>query len=100
MLEYNKEDNAKIEAFYASFQWRQIRYTILKKAAGCCMLCNRSDLVLHVDRIKPLRKYWSLRLDPDNLQVLCEECNHGKGNWDQTDWRPKPKVNLKRVLID
>lgn len=24
----------------------------------------------------------------DNLQVLCGMCNKGKGNWDQTDWRP------------
>lgn len=22
-----------------------------------------------------------------NLQVLCNDCNHGKGFWDMTDWR-------------
>ena len=26
-------------------------------------------------------------LEITNLQILCHECNHGKGNWDQTDWR-------------
>lgn len=29
-----------------------------------------------------------LALSMDNLQVLCGDCNHGKGNWDVTDWRP------------
>jgi 5-methylcytosine-specific restriction endonuclease McrA len=28
-----------------------------------------------------------LRLD--NLQVLCEPCNLGKSNRDETDWRSK-----------
>jgi 5-methylcytosine-specific restriction endonuclease McrA len=29
----------------------------------------------------------SLALEIKNLQILCHECNHGKGNWNQTDWR-------------
>ena len=28
---------------------------------------------------------WALEIS--NLQVLGAECNHGQGNWDQTDWR-------------
>lgn len=52
------------------------------------MLCGstRSDLDLEgnpvrivVDHIKPISKHWHLRLDPDNLQVLCNDCNKGKG---------------------
>lgn len=96
---HSDEMNMKVSAFYASFEWRQARYSILKKSAGCCMLCNRSDLPLHVDHIKPLRKHWSLRLRLDNLQVLCEECNHGKGNWDETDWRPHSKENAQRQKV-
>ena len=42
---------------------------------------------LNVDHIKPRKKYPKLALDVDNLQVLCNECNHGKGNRDDTDWR-------------
>jgi HNH endonuclease len=97
----NKEDKLYIEftekanQFYLSFEWRRLRYTILRNYAAKCMLCNRTDLPLHVDHIKPLRKYWVLRLEYSNLQVLCEECNHGKGNWDETDWRPQTKTKQK-----
>jgi 5-methylcytosine-specific restriction endonuclease McrA len=28
-----------------------------------------------------------LALDPENVQTLCEPCNIGKGDRDQTDWR-------------
>lgn len=89
----NTED---VSAFYQSFEWRKLRYFIIRQIGGRCMACNRSDLPLHCDHIKPVRKYWHLRLDPDNIQVLCEECNHGKGNWDETDWRTEEqKTKIK-----
>ena len=78
------------EKFYESYEWRQLRYRVLKRDGAKCALCGatRSDGVkLHVDHIKPLRKNPDLALDINNLQVLCEVCNHGKGNWDETDWR-------------
>jgi len=90
-----KEDTAlRLEGidprkFYKSAAWRKVRYQVLKRDNGKCCLCGRSardGVVLNVDHIKPLRKYWSLRLDPDNLQTLCAACNHGKGNWDETRW--------------
>jgi len=43
--------------------------------------------VMNVDHIRPRKLFPELALDINNLQVLCHECNHGKGNWDQTDWR-------------
>jgi 5-methylcytosine-specific restriction endonuclease McrA len=41
----------------------------------------------HVDHIKPRKTHPHLALDFDNLQILCEDDNHGKANWDSTDWR-------------
>lgn len=77
--------------FYNSLQWKCLRYEILKESRGHCCICGRDarhGAVLHVDHIIPLSKDWSLRLDKNNLQVLCEDCNIGKLNKDAIDWRP------------
>ncbi len=78
------------DAFLSSFQWRKLRMEALKKYGPKCMCCGATPAtgaVMNVDHIKP-RKLWpSLALEINNLQILCHECNHGKGNWDQTDWR-------------
>lgn len=76
--------------FYLSKEWRELRYEVLNENGGKCCLCGRSakdGVVLHVDHIIPLSKDWSKRLDKDNLQVLCEDCNLGKSNKDNIDWR-------------
>lgn len=87
-LDFTSSMNVKISRFYDSFAWKQLRYATLKRYGPVCMACGATEQ-LNVDHIKPLRKYWKLRLDPENVQVLCGQCNHGKGNWDKTDWRPR-----------
>jgi hypothetical protein len=42
---------------------------------------------MHVDHIKPRSKYPDLELSRQNLQVLCEDCNLGKSNKYEDDWR-------------
>jgi 5-methylcytosine-specific restriction endonuclease McrA len=75
--------------FYNSEIWRETRYRALKRHGARCQCCGRSgrDVELHVDHIKPRWRYPQLELDPDNLQVLCADCNLGKRGWDETDWR-------------
>lgn len=77
--------------FYRSDAWRALRFVALKASSGCCCLCGRSNrghgIVLHVDHIKPRSRYPALALTLSNLQVLCADCNMGKGNKDDTDWR-------------
>lgn len=83
-------DAAKAAQFYRSHDWKRARYDALMKSDGRCECCGRSradGATLNVDHIKPVKKYWNLRLDLDNLQVLCGSCNAGKGNRDETDWR-------------
>jgi len=84
------------EDFYKSWEWKRARYEVLKKHGPKCMLCHaeRGDIgsdgdpvKICVDHIKPISKYWDLRLEQSNLQILCSECNMGKGAWDETDWR-------------
>lgn len=78
------------EAFLQSYEWRSLRMRVLRDHGARCMCCGATPddgLRMHVDHIKPRRQYPHLALEYKNLQVLCEVCNHGKGNWDQTDWR-------------
>ena len=76
--------------FLSTYEWRKVRMVALTKYGPKCMCCGATPAqgaVMNVDHIKP-RKLWpSLALDVSNLQILCHDCNHGKGNWDQTDWR-------------
>lgn len=88
----------KAHIFYKSSEWRRLRYDVLLANDGRCELCGSGKvdgIVLNVDHIKSLRDYWHRRLDIQNLQVLCNICNHGKGNRDDTDWR-EPSL---RVLM-
>lgn len=73
--------------FYNTREWIEARYKTLVKYGKVCQCCGASNVVLHVDHIKPRSKYPHLELDIDNLQVLCEACNVGKSNKDVTDWR-------------
>lgn len=80
------------DAFLLSYEWRKLRMVVLKKYGSRCQCCGASPadgVRMHVDHIKPRRLFPELALTESNLQVLCEVCNHGKGNWDQTDWRDK-----------
>lgn len=84
------EAKAERTAFYDSDEWRRLRYRVLKANNGCCQCCGVSaanGAQLHVDHVKPRSKFPELELEFTNLQVLCRDCNLGKGAWDQTDWR-------------
>jgi hypothetical protein len=80
----------KTKDFLSTYEWRKLRMEAIKKYGNSCQCCGASPktgAVLNVDHIKPRKFFPHLALDIDNLQILCAECNHGKGNWDQTDWR-------------
>lgn len=85
------EPNAPGKVFYISDEWRAVRYQALKSSDGKCQLCGRSKrdhgVILHVDHIKARSKHPELAFDLNNLQILCEDCNLGKSNKDDTDWR-------------
>lgn len=87
---------AASDEFLESYEWRRLRMVVLKKygaRCGCCGATPQDGLRMHVDHIKPRKLFPELALDVNNLQVLCEVCNHGKGNWDQTDWRSDSAAN-------
>jgi len=94
-------------AFLNSYEWRTLRMVVLKKRGARCECCGATPddgIRINDDHVKPRKLFPDLALDESNLQVLCETCNAGKGNWDSTDWRPEsraidtatPKVRLVR----
>ena len=93
---------ANCDDFLSSFQWRKLRMEAIKKYGAKCQCCGaspRDGAVINVDHIKPRRRYPELSLDINNLQVLCETCNHGKGSWDETDWRPTSQQSLVNLVL-
>lgn len=72
--------------FYDTRGWLRIRYNILRILGSVCLCCRAHD-ANHVDHIKPRSKYPELEMDPRNLQVLCHDCNKGKSDEDETDFR-------------
>lgn len=86
-----KASKADFLAFYKAPPWRSLRYDALKLHGARCQCCGGTPTTtgkpMHVDHIKPRFKFPELELVLSNLQILCEDCNIGKGGRDQTDWR-------------
>jgi len=94
-LELKTQPHANSKDFLQSKAWKRLRLRALQIHGGKCQCCGASPAtgaVLHVDHIKPRLLFPDLALRLDNLQVLCGDCNEGKGNWDMTDWRQIKKV--------
>jgi len=80
------------DTFYASWEWKQIRYEALRKYGRKCGCCGWSPEHggggwIVVDHVKPRKKYPELELDIRNMQVLCNYCNMGKGRRFEDDYR-------------
>lgn len=87
--------------FYESRAWLELRYRILQKQGGSCKLCGcrgSADNPIQVDHIKPRSTHPELELVESNLQVLCKNCNQGKSNRDDTDWRWKASRELSESI--
>lgn len=78
--------------FLKTYEWRKLRQQVLTNYGNKCMCCGATsdgETYICVDHIKPRKTHPELALDITNLQVLCNVCNHGKGNWSSKDWRTK-----------
>ena len=76
--------------FLKSKEWIALRYQALTRHGNKCQCCGASrkdGAIMHVDHIKPRSTHPELALSLENLQILCDKCNFGKGYKDSTDWR-------------
>ena len=86
--------------FLKSNEWRELRKLALSIYGHKCMKCgsapkNRSKI--NVDHIKCRKFYPELRLDLENLQILCSYCNRLKGNKHSTDYRVTTDSKIKQI---
>lgn len=86
VTQYSNVSQTQCRNFYKSDAWLNMRKQVHRKFnKGYCNNCGvdwkypLKGMTPQVDHIKPLAYYWHLRLDMDNLQVLCEYCNSVKG---------------------
>lgn len=83
-IEYKEKDKSYSDtSFYRSSSWRKLRFSVIAERESKCCACGatpKDGISLHVDHIKPRSKYPELALDPNNLQILCEDCNLGKSD--------------------
>lgn len=90
-------------AFFEGRAWKELRYKALQVCGGKCQACGasaRDGSILHVDHVKPRYKFPKLELELSNLQVLCADCNIGKGAWDETDWRNEQEREMLAHMRD
>ena len=73
------EEERRIQQFYNSKEWRKKRLEIIERARGMCEVCWQLGLVREgreVHHIVKIRTDWNLRLNNNNLILLCSSCHH------------------------
>ncbi len=65
--------------------------------------CQACDIAIapgnmHLDHIKPRKRYPELALEPANLQWLCKSCNLRKGSRDMQEWLTMEEQQARIVL--
>lgn len=74
--------------------WKRARYIaflIYGDYCACCGHPGTPESPLSVDHIKPRSMHPKLTTDIRNLQILCSDCNVGKDNWSEKDFRTEQK---------
>ncbi|NSS83791.1 HNH endonuclease [Enterococcus faecalis] len=65
------------KSFYRTPAWRDMREVIYERDRGCCKCCGKFVFgrKAHVHHIVPIKNNPLLKLDPNNLILLCSECH-------------------------
>ena len=65
------------KSFYRTSAWRDMREVIYERDRGCCKRCGKFVFgrKAHVHHIVPIKNNPLLKLDPNNLILLCSECH-------------------------
>jgi len=80
-----------IEAFYASWTWRNCRRSFLNSKGGLCEVCRKKGIIRPATQVHHRQPITSdnladpaITLNHANLMALCDECHadqHRKKRW-------------------
>ena len=91
--------------FYRTDEWQSLRKEYMEKNKAKYFECNYCgenvslNKTLNIDHIKPLKTHWNLRLDINNLQILCQDCNKFKAS-KQNDPKDEAILNKLEIMED
>ena len=73
------------KSFYNSDAWKAKRSLIYEREKGLCQRCKRFVFgrKAHVHHIVPIKKNPNLKLDENNLRLLCDVCDAIEENEDK-----------------
>ncbi|OMC81861.1 endonuclease [Viridibacillus sp. FSL H7-0596] len=75
------------KSFYNSKQWKSMRQFIYERDKGCCKRCGRFVFgkMAQVHHIVKVKSNATLKLEPNNLKLLCPECHAIEENEEQKE---------------
>ena len=78
--QYNKTRDPKYMKFYNGIEWRTLSMRYMQDKGYRCESCR--DIGTEVHHIKPIQtpEGWDLRLDYNNLELLCKSCHNDRHN--------------------
>ena len=74
--DYNKRRDPKYIQFYNSTAWRTLSAKYTQDKGYRCELCGRVATEVHHKKPIQTEQGWILRLDYDNLELLCVDCHN------------------------
>lgn len=75
---YNKTRDPKYVRFYNSVPWRTLSARYIQDKGYRCEVCGRMATQVHHIKAIQTPEGWELRLDYDNLELLCTQCHNDK----------------------
>lgn len=88
-------DGVRELGFYSTKKWIETRDMIKKRDKMICQSCHQPIFGRYiVDHIKPITvdnmNDWNIAYNPDNLQLLCQDCHNKK----TFQFKTQPRFNL------
>lgn len=75
---YNKTRDPKYVRFYNSNEWRTLSAKYTQDKGYRCEVCNGIATQVHHKQAIQTPQGWELRLDYNNLELLCTHCHNDR----------------------